>query len=296
MKRISLILAAALLLTGCGDYDSAPGAESENSSEKVTEEVTEPETEEVTEEATEEVTDTPGAYIDDEGSIVIDGKKYKDGTSELQEKLDNINEKMASYLDLTPYEVPEEYRSVPTDWQRVSHYGMSISCPAECTPEENDGGVTYFSESLGVEVALIDLDAAQLDSGLADLTGDYLEREEENNARAFEALGLEYDGSKRSYIRNYLFLTREEVDAMEDEELRDTIYSMGAGFMFYDKVFMIPGNEYDIYLMHMKSRYTEDGTEVIAIELLTDDKEYSAGVYAGDIETAMRIAASITLE
>ncbi|MBQ8961003.1 MAG: hypothetical protein IJ071_07280 [Ruminococcus sp.] len=292
MKRLTILLAAALLLTGCGDYDSSPGAEAESSSEEVTEEVTEEETEP----ETEELTDAPTAYIDDEGSIVIDGKKYKDGSSELQEKVDNMMESMASYLDLEPYKVPEEYRTVPEDWQRVSHYGMSISCPADSVQEDNGFGVVYTSQSCGSVTMLDDPDAEPEDSDLAELTEEYLEREKEKKARAFEALGLGYDGSDRSYMRNYLLLTREEVDALEDEELRDTIYGMGAGFMFYDRVFMIPREEYDVYIMRFGEKYLEEGQVGFMIDLLTDDKEYTALAAGGDLETAMRIASSITLD
>ena len=290
MKRIALILAAALLLTGCGDYDSAPGAGAESSSEEITEEVTE----EVTEEATEELTETPSAYIDDEGSIVVDGKKYKDGSSEIQEKVDNMMESMASYLALTPYEVPEEYMTVPEDWQRVSHYGVSISCPAECVFEEDKG--MYVSESSEMTVALEDPDAEPEDPELAAQLEEIEREGKVEDTEAFEALGLEYDGSKRSYMRNYLSLTREEADAVEDKELRERIHGMGAGFMFYDKVFMIPGEEYDVYLLHFGGKISEDGQESFVIELLTDDKEYRAGAYAGDLETAMKIAASIKLD
>ena len=269
MKRITLILAAALLLTGCGDYDSAPGAEGESSSEEITEEVTEEETEPETEEHTEPETE----------------EENEPETEEEAEPDDpDVNSSPSTHYQVgsvTLTEVPEDLKELPDGWKIMTECGLSFAVPEDCICDEPTN-----------ESALIT--GGGVDINLARNTGFGYSDEEDRDmfTQAFAGVGKSFDGTNSSFFNCFFTITPEEY-ADADQETKDLLNTLATFYDAMDRVYHVEGNGVESFILHFSNI---DQPSYCAF-IVDEDDSISLGVtFSDSSKDALRVAASFGKE
>ncbi|MBQ8961002.1 MAG: hypothetical protein IJ071_07275 [Ruminococcus sp.] len=267
MKRILIILASALLLTGCGAYDEA-GEEQESSSQEVTEEVAEEETEEETEppteEETEEETEPPTEEETDE--------ETEAPTEEEHEEDPDVNADLHYQTgSVILSEVPEDLKVLPDGWITMTELGLSFAMP--------EGSVC---KAPGEDSALIDGGGVTMNL-VKDMTLTYNDEQfRELYTSAFAGVGKDFDGTNRSFFSCYFNITPEEY-ASADQETKDTLDSIATLYDQVDRVYHVEGKGVESFVLHFADfdqpsycAFVVDGSDHMSLGVTYSDSSKDA--------------------
>ena len=265
-KTLTALITAAIALTAvsCSNKNENKPSETESTtaSEAVTAEVT-------TEEETED-----------------------ELTKRIREELE---EDMKRCDDITLQELPEY--DIPDDWHEINNGTVKMLVPpdVEETEKMDSSWVSNEYQNEDDSIHIIFHDWSKWDSGWVgtpaypDLTGEDVEK-------AFAELGLDYDGTKASFIKAVSSFTGAEKTRDNEEAYRIASIEKAVEFQLYASVFHDLSDGHDVFIKGDYNKYSPDKEMGHAIVLIFSDgnNEYSVRVEAPSEEEILMMCSTIS--
>ena len=268
MKKTLITLAVAAMAftaVSCGNKKEDKPSETEitTASEAVTDEVT-------TEEETED-----------------------ELTIRLREELE---EDMKRCDDITLQELPEY--DIPDDWHEINNGIVRMLVPpdVEETEKMDSSRVSNEYQNEDDSIHIIFHDWSKWDEGWVgtpaypDLTGEDVEK-------AFAELGLDYDGTRASFIKAVSSFTSTEKTRDNAEAYRIASIEKAVEFHFYEAIFHNLSDGHDVFIKGDYNKYSPDKEMGHAFVLIFSDgnNEYPVRVEAPSEEEILMMCSTIEL-
>ncbi len=265
-KTLTALIAAVMAFTAvsCGNKneDKPSETESTTASEAVTDEVT-------TEEETED-----------------------ELTKRIREELE---EDMKRCDDITLQELPEY--DIPDDWHEINNGTVKMLVPPGVEETEKMDSLSVSNEYQNEDdsIHIIFHDWSKWDEGwvgtpaFPDLTGEDVEK-------AFAELGLDYDGTRASFIKAVSSFTGAEKTRDNAEAYRIASIEKAVEFHFYASVFHDLSDGHDVFIKGDYNKYSPDKEMSYAFVLIFSDgnNEYPVRVEAPSEEEILMMCSTIS--
>ncbi|MCR5600502.1 MAG: hypothetical protein K6G33_07170 [Ruminococcus sp.] len=234
--------------------------------------------------STEDVTDEAATEEETEDEL----------TKHLREKLE---ENIERCVDITLQELPKY--DIPTDWKEINNGTLKMLVPPEVseTEKEKTDSVSveneYQNEDNSVHIIFHYLD--EWDEGWVyhpsypDLTG-------EDVKAAFSELGVDYDGSRASFLKAISSFTSDDKTAENEKAFRIASIEKGIELGYYGSLFHNLSDGHDVYIEGGFGEYMNEDEMRVAYALIFADsnKEYSVRVEAPTKEELLMICSTLS--
>ncbi|SHM17182.1 hypothetical protein [Ruminococcus flavefaciens] len=188
---------------------------------------------------------------------------------------------------------PTEKCDIPDDWKELTVDGLKIRVPSGVEELNADPGMRRFGdETKGLYLttsAAVEYDGGVLFSALNPDTS------EEKVRQAFSELGIEYNGTRLSFLKAALSITSADKTDENAEAFETAIKAKGGEFDFADEVYVSESDGHQIYIILDKKFFKSDVVSLTVYYFVDEKTAYTVGINAGTMEEALQIATNLSL-
>ncbi len=284
MKKLvilSLLLAMTVSAAACGVEDgrvSSPGAGVVSNDSSSAAEDTAENTEEVTAEETDEAEETEPVTAEDTTLNLLE--EYSASPEEVDEAVSLIKETAKKAVDLTAQPIPEF--TVPDDWHQITDGKVSLYVPSDVTELASGSLKRFQNEDKSIIILFMsgnDWSQEEEDETFTQLIP---EAKTENTIKAFAGLGIEYDGTRRSFYRAALSFTSADRTEENAEDFDAAVIAKGLAFDIYPEIFFMEKDGKDFYAHGMNTLLPDYSLEAGSQEPDPDYHNIWLGAFADD--------------
>ena len=208
------------------------------------------------------------------------------------ELMKDISERAAvDKADLTAQQI--EKSDIPEDWKELNVDGLKIRVPSGVEELNADPGTRRFGDETK-RLFITTSSSVEYDGGLlfSALNSDI---SEEKVRQAFSELGIDYNGTRLSFLKAALLLTSADKTDENAEAFETAIKAKGGEFDFADEVYVSESDGHQIYTIVNKKFFKNDVTSLTVYYFADEKTAYTVGVNAGTMEEALQIATNLSL-
>lgn len=195
---------------------------------------------------------------------------------------------------------PLNETDVPDDWHEVSYGSLSLMVPSDVVESQETKRAYYFvNEEKTIRVMFME-EPQQWEKNKDYSDEEYPDMTDENLKKAFEELGIVYDGTRPSLNKALLSVTEaDRTDSnAESFKLIATLKAQCIG-MFFPGVHYLESDGKDVFVYFYEGikfdpSAPQEEHNSVWVEVFTDDETiYSLIITAASQEEALRIASTI---
>ena len=205
---------------------------------------------------------------------------------------DIAKDSAAEKVDMTAQQI-EKY-DIPEDWQELSVENFKIYVPSGVEELDADTGMRRFGdESKGLYLTI--LPAIKYDCGMT-LGALNPDLSEEKVKQAFSELGIEYNGTRLSFMKAALSLTSADKTDENAEAFETAILAKGTEFDMDKEILVSESDGHPIYIDVYKDLGLKKEKASIGVNFFIDESTVQSFVVNADtMDEALQIATNLKL-
>jgi hypothetical protein len=251
--------------------------------------------------------DNKAAPAEETATAVTTTRSLEDMLAELTTTAEELEEQIAEMkvqamerADLTAQPIPEY--DIPGDWKEISDGRLKMLVPPEVKGESSSGSIisgNFRSEDKSVVILIMEGNDWNEHYGTEDEDDYFPEISEENVVKAFNELGIDYDGTRTSFYKAVLSFTSADRTDENAGAFDTAALAKGLCFLTFPEVFYKDSDGHDIYahgylsetLLGKKSKNSDSKFWVGAFA--DSNTEYTLMVTARSRDEALMICSTI---